>query len=398
MKVLKNDKIYLLHLVESFAVGGAEILLLHYIRSLGAKRYKHYVYSIGHDGAIRRKIEDLDVEVRIGPGRASIKNPIKFIVSLVILVRDLLGFIREKRIQVIQSHLSRANQLGVAIGKLTSIPTFPTVHNTAAFVDRRGVLDPRVHIIRTVDSVVYRIADRVVVVSHGIKEIVQQIYGLKDEKICVVRNGIILENSVVGVADFQGQVRIEPDSFKLIGVGALTYQKAFEVLVKAAAILVDQGFDNLLVLIAGEGEERAYLERLIEELGLHNHVRLLGNREDIISLLKASDIFIMPSRYEGLSLAMIEAMACGLPIIASDGPGLKDFINLEKNGLLFPIEDHQALAKCILRLANDRELRFRISHGARDTFKNEYDMRRNIKALDTLFRRHTANCSQLSGK
>ena len=87
---------------------------------------------------------------------------------------------------------------------------------------------------------------------------------------------------------------------------------------------------------------------------------------------------------------MIEAMACGLPTIASDAPGLRNFVNHEQNGLLFPVQDYKALAERILLLANDKRKRTGLSRGARQSFEREYDMRCNIKPLDRLFRRYAA--------
>ena len=390
MKRLEDDKIHLLHLVQTLGVGGAEVLLLHYISSLGTERYQHYVYCFGHDGPIKEKIDNLEVPVRMGPNLVSIKNPIKFGVSLFALVKDLLGFIRKRNIQIIQSHLGHANQLGIVVGKLARVPTFPTVHNTTAFVDRRTPWDLRVHLIRAVDAVVYRIADQVVVVSQEIKKIIQKTYGLKDSKVFVLRNGIVFWDSLVEPANLELEFHARQDTLKVIAVGSLTYQKALEVLVRAVAELVEQGLDNLLVLIAGEGVEHLHLEQLTRDLGVGNYVKLLGIRDDVISLLKASDIFVMPSRYEGLSIAMIEAMACGLPIVASDAPGLTDYIDHEQNGLLFPVEDHKALAERILQLAKDEKLRSALSRGDRESFERQYDMRRNIKFLDTLFRRYAS--------
>ena len=123
-------------------------------------------------------------------------------------------------------------------------------------------------------------------------------------------------------------------------------------------------------------------------MGGERYVKLLGLRHDVIGLMKASDLFVIPSRYEGLSIAMIEAMACGLPIIASDAPGLSAYIEQGYNGLPFPAEDHKALSKCIRRLADDNTLRKRLSQGARESFEKEYDMRKNIKSLDMLFRKY----------
>ena len=118
-------QIHILHLVRSMKLAGAEILLYEYIKSLGNARYRHYVYNFGHDGPVRLMIEALGVQVILGPKRASIKNPAKFFFRLVKLIRDLLVVIKIYGIQMIQSHLSHANQLAVPsreIRKNTCIP------------------------------------------------------------------------------------------------------------------------------------------------------------------------------------------------------------------------------------------------------------------------------------
>jgi len=383
----ENQKIHLLHLISSLKVGGAEILLLHYIRSLGTEHYIHHVYCFGNDGPIKEKIESLCVPVYMGPQQASIKNPVNFFFSILGLLKDLLGFIKKNRILIIQSHLAYANQLAVLAGKIAGISSFPTVHNTMSFVDKRSSFDPRVHIKKAVNAVVYRAADKVVAISQEVKEIIQDIFELDDSKVIVLKNGIIPGLLSLGSEHSGQKEQASSQKLKLIGVGSLTHQKAFEVLVRAAAKLVEQGFDDFLVRIAGEGPERDCLEHLILELGVKGNVRLLGVRDDVGALLRTSDIFIMPSRYEGLSIAMIEAMASGLPVIASDAPGLKDYIDQEGNGLLFEIEDHKALAESILLLANNKMLLEKLSKGARDTFESEYDIRENIKPLDTFFRK-----------
>jgi glycosyltransferase involved in cell wall biosynthesis len=369
-------------------MGGAEILLIQYIKSLGMEDYDHFVYCFGSDGPVREKIEALGVPVRMGKSLVSIKQPIRFAVRLLFLMRDLMKFIRSNRIQLIQSHLGHANQLAVAIEKLSGVPAFPTIHNTAAFLDRRPNWDPRVYIVKMVDAAVYRVADRILTVSQEVKEIIRQRFRLKNSKVLVLKNGIVFDDSLSERVNLEKEFLISKNTLKILAVGNLSYQKALEVLVRAVAELVTLGMHHIFVMIVGEGEDRKQLEKLILDLGLSNCVKLLGIRHDVIGLMKTSDIFVMPSRYEGLSIAMIEAMACGLPIIASDAPGLRNFIKHGQNGLLFPIEDHDALAKFIVELAEDRNLRVRLSQKARASFEMEYDMRKNIKSLDMLFRKY----------
>ena len=385
----RSHKIRLLHLVSSLIIGGAEVALLQYIQALGMEHYDHYVYSFGHDGPLRKKIEALGVPVYFGPKRASIKRPVKFGLSVVLLVRNLLNFLKNKRIQVIQSHLGQANQLALLVSKLSGIPAFPTVHSTNPFEDRRSKWDPRVYLIKTVNALIYRLASRVVTVSREIKDIMQKSYGLGDSKILVLKNGIVFKDNLAELGQIEKEFPGSTNKLKLIAVGRLVPLKCFDILIRAVAEIVNAGYD-VLALIAGEGEKRLSLEKLVRDLGVGCYVKLLGLRHDVIELMKDSDIFVIPSRYEGLSIAMIEALACGLPIIASDAPGLRDFINHEQNVLLFPVHDYKALAERILILANDKMKRAELSRGARQSFEREYDMRHNIKPLDSLFRRYAA--------
>ena len=222
-KLPKRKKIRLLHIVNSLRVGGAEVLLLHYIKALGIEEYDHFVYYFGPDGPIREKIESLGIPVYKGKNRGSIKNPIKFCFTLFVLLQNLLFYIKDKRIHVIQSHLREANQLAVVAGKLSGLPAFPTVHNTMPFLDRRSIWDPRVYIHKAIDAIIYRIADRVIVVSEEIKEIIRQKFRLKSSKITVIKNGIIFEDSLTEPVHLEKEFSIHKNTFKILAVGRLNY-------------------------------------------------------------------------------------------------------------------------------------------------------------------------------
>jgi glycosyltransferase involved in cell wall biosynthesis len=382
------DRIRLLHIVDGLKAGGAELLITHIIKALGTKHYKHYAYYFADDGPVRERLKAFGVPVYKGKTRASIKQPIRFGATLFDQMQELISLIRRKRVQVIQSHMGPANQLAVAVGKLSGIPVLLTVHTPAAFVDKRSPWDMRVYYNKAVNQFVYRAADRILVVSQEIKEIIQQNFGIKDNKLLLLKNGIVCDDNASNTLDFQKEFPCSANKLKIFAAGRLVSLKSFDILVRTIGEVINQGLNDLLLLIAGEGEERMRLEKLIQDLQMGDCVKLLGLRHDVMALMNASDIFVMPSRYEGVSLAMIEAMACGLPIIASDARGLKDCIMNEQNGLLFPVGDHKALAKCILRLANNKELRGRLSLGARKSFETEYDMRKNVKPLDMLFRKY----------
>jgi glycosyltransferase involved in cell wall biosynthesis len=161
--------------------------------------------------------------------------------------------------------------------------------------------------------------------------------------------------------------------------------KYYEILIKAAAKIIKKNIE-IFVLILGEGSERNMLEKLIAKLNLNNCVKMPGERKDAIYFLKGSDVFILTSKYEGLSIAMIEAMSHGLPVIASDAPGITRYINHGLNGLLFEVGEYRALAQHTVTLAKDKQLREKLSHGARKTFENEFDIKKNIQSIDAAFK------------
>ena len=140
----------------------------------------------------------------------------------------------------------------------------------------------------------------------------------------------------------------------VVGLGRLTHQKGFDLLIRAFATVSSRNPDWSLV-IYGDGEERPRLEVLIEELGLSSFVRLPGMTDDPIAALLSGDLFVMPSRFEGFPNVLLEAMACGLPVIASDcRSGPKEIIRNEVDGILVPAEDSMALAAAMHRLMNNK--------------------------------------------
>jgi len=381
----QEEQINILHLTNTLAVGGAEVLLLQYIKALGSKRYRHMVYFLYHDGPLRHQLENLGVMVHQGPAIASVKNPLRFIGSFAKLLKNILTVIEQNKPQIIQSHLGQANQLAVLVGKIVRLPVLTTVHNTMAFSDPRSTWDPRVFLNKLINLFTYRFSTRVIAISDEVRQIIQAKFRLPDAKIIVVKNGILFNKEEIPSIALEQEFPDTTGRLKIMAIGALTYQKSFETLILAARHLLDQGQKNFSILIAGEGVERPKLEKMIKDLHVGNHVRLLGLRHDVLPLLQAADVFAMPSRFEGLSIAMIEAMASGLPVVAANAPGLRDYVKDENNGLLFPIEDHAALGSCLTRLTKDNALRKRLSLGAQHSFKEEFDLAHNISPLEEAF-------------
>jgi glycogen synthase len=176
---------------------------------------------------------------------------------------------------------------------------------------------------------------------------------------CVIPNG-------VEPADFAGCPPEEGLGRYVLAVGRLVHQKGFDVLLEAFR---SERLAGLNLVLAGEGAERPRLEAQAERLGLGHRVRFLGsvNRERLASLLQGARALAFPSRYEPFGIALLEAMAAGVPAVAAASGGILEFARDGENALVVPPENPDALASALARIDVDLELRQRLSGGGRET-------------------------------
>jgi glycosyltransferase involved in cell wall biosynthesis len=168
---------------------------------------------------------------------------------------------------------------------------------------------------------------------------------------------------------------IENDKIVLINVGRQDFQKGHDLLVQSVALLPNSIKERIVVLIVGrEGNATSSLQRLIVEKKLEKTILFLGHRTDIPALLKMADIFIFPSRFEGLPGALIEAEAAGLPIICSHLPMMLEVVEPNQNALTFDINKIQDLTDALVLLINDANLRLKFGKNSRTLFEDRFQL------------------------
>ena len=304
--------------------------------------------------------------------------------KLLIGLWRLWGLLLRERFDVIETFTHDSNLLGLPLAWLARVPVRIATHRgkIEAFPRWRQVLHNL--LINT------RIAHTLIVVSEQTRQ--QAIEeGVWESRITVIPNAVKpLDTSSLNRAAIRKGLGLNEDDVFLLSIGRLTYQKGHEFLVQAMS-KVRSRFPNAKAGICGDGPLRLPLQAQIVEASLSGQVQLLGAWEDISPLLASAEIFILPSRWEGLSRALMEAMAAGLPVIATQVDGIKDLINDGVNGLLIPAEDAEALGNSILQLIDDTEMRNRIgaagqahvlqNHSVDDMCKKYYDfMLRRLQA------------------
>jgi glycosyltransferase involved in cell wall biosynthesis len=178
-----------------------------------------------------------------------------------------------------------------------------------------------------------------------------------------------------------------PHHAPIVGnVAALVPHKGQRHLIEAAALVVRQVPDARFV-IAGDGELRPALERQIKDHHLEKHVLLAGFRPDVLSLHKAFDLFVMSSVTEGLGTSLLDAMACGKPVVATTAGGIPEVVAHGETGLLTAPRDHEAMAEAIVRLLKDPELRTRLGAAGLARVRKRFSAERMVQQTLRVYQR-----------
>ena len=220
-----------------------------------------------------------------------------------------------------------------------------------------------------------RKADAVTVVHEALAEYLVEELDFPAERVTVIPNGVDTRRftPAAGTA-LRRELRI-PDDRCLVGsVGRLHPDKDPVNLVRGIAAMQGSTRQDLHAVIVGDGPCAPELERCIAELGLRDSVSLLGEREDIPELLRELDVFVLPSRTEGLPVALLEAMSCGLPVIATAVGGVPSALG--DGGLTVPPAEPRRLAEALERLCSDPALRRRLGENARRRAVERFDSER----------------------
>jgi glycosyltransferase involved in cell wall biosynthesis len=220
-----------------------------------------------------------------------------------------------------------------------------------------------------------RLAAHVAVSAHTADAIAAEA-GIARERMLVVRNGV--SEPATGRSDLGLPRPI------VGGMGRFDRQKGFDVLIDALAILRD-----ISAVVAGDGPERDALVRRVRDRSLTARVSIVPWTSDIGPFLRSLDLFVLPSRYEGLPLALLEAMATGAAVVAADVGAVREAVVSGKNGLLVPPDDASALAAGISRLLDDEPTRRRLGSQARVTWQSEFTAERMQRRYVDLFAKLT---------
>jgi glycosyltransferase involved in cell wall biosynthesis len=287
---------------------------------------------------------------------------------------ELVRLIRRVRPDIVHAHSSKTGVLARFAAALCRVPAIMFTAHGWAFKAEPGVKS-RAYLLA--DRLAARLTSRVICVSETERREGLAAGTCVEARTVVIRNGV--DASLFPVRQHADVARP-----RIVSLGRLKAPKDFPTLLAALALLRDVPFE---VVIVGDGPERGRLEGEAHRLGLSGVVTFAGERHDVPAFLGEADCFVLSSTSEGMPLSILEAMAAGLPVVASDVGGVSELVAEGTTGSLVPPSDPEALATALRPLLTDAGLRAQLGTNARAEIESNFDVSRVRREHMTLYRR-----------
>ncbi len=359
-----------LHILAALPVGGAETLLLASLKAADQHCVSYLVCSLSDKGPVGEEMERAGIDV-IPLGRMRHK---RFDVGIILRLCRLM---RHREVDIVHTHLYHAGRYGRIAAALARVPcvvaTFHNVYNTRRFKQH------------CFNWALGKGTDRVIAVSEAVKEHLVRYDHLDPASITVLPNGIDLrvfggQNGAIT----RRSLGVPSDAYLVGTVGRLEVQKGQIVLLQTMRELMTE-CPEARGLIVGGGSQEGTLRRVADDLGLRDRVIFTSVRRDIPDLLAALDLFVLPSLWEGLPLALLEAMASGLPVVATRVGGVPEIISDGSNGILIDPMRPDQLAAAIMRCRDDRQSAARMAEAGRRWVEQRGSIQAYNRRLEALY-------------
>lgn len=356
----------IVHVIDRLPPDGAERLIAEVLKNRSS-RYDYHVLCLVEGGLLRDEIEADGVPVTVLGRRSG--HDWKHALAL-------YKWFRQYKPKAVHTHLFTADAWGRTFAWLARVPgIFSTVHSTNAWKSR-------LHLV--VDRFLSRFSNAVIACTDEVKNAIEK-QGISSEKVISIANGVDLQRvEAATVVDVRAEYGIPNGSVVMALVGRLHEAKGHTDLLPVLQKL-HQNNKKFFCLFVGEGELEDSLKQQVQSLGLAKKVVFTGFRRDVIGILKAIDFLIMPSRWEGLPISLLESMACQSPVLASRVGGIPDVIEHGVDGLLFEQGNAFELESSLNLLIENSELRQKMAIAGLHKIHNKYSAASVAKAYEALY-------------
>ncbi len=365
-------KVRILHLIKSLGRGGAEMLLPETLKLHNQSAFEfHYAYFLPWKNQM---VESLGVN----GGRVICFNASNN-VALMMKVREVVRYVREHDIQLIHAHLPWAGILARLVGKICGIPVLYTEHNK----QERYHFGTRMMNLITMDYLTMVIA-----VSKDVAESVQKHKPHLRIPIRTILNGVstghfkkqnFVENEV------RKKFNIPPDAPVIGTVAVFRFQKRLDLWMKLAGKILQQ-VEGAHFIVVGDGPLKNELLKKRDALGLTNRIHMPGLETEVRPYLAAFDVYMMSSVFEGLPVALLEAMAMECPIVSTEAGGIKEVVLHGQEGFLCGVDEPEKLVGYACTLLQDADLRSKMGKKARVRVMEAFSMEKMVGELEGVYR------------
>lgn len=362
---MKSPRI--LYVITDLEVGGVPLHLLRLARHVRDAGSSVIVTSLRGIGPVGERMMDAGIEVRACNACCSADWRV---------FERLAAIIRDESPDLVHSLLFHANNAARAAAILAGFPRSRLICEIQTVeIERRWHL--------TVDRFTHRFSAVTVGNSPSVIEHLHTRAGIPRSRLRVIPGGVDAESIRAATPLARNELGVRDDEALLLWVGRLDPIKGLDVLISAVGRLRTRV--PVRLLLAGDGPLRRDVECQIASLSLGDVVRLLGRRDDVPRLLKSADVFVFPSRTEGMPNALLEAMLASLPVVTANVPGCRDVVAHERTGLLVPPDDPAALAAAVDRLLTDASLCRRLGDSACHFVNQHHTLPATASACQALY-------------
>lgn len=362
-------KINVYHLIWGLTPGGAEQQLATIVTGLDSEKYRVAVGCLSVRGEVADYLESNGIEVDFIKKRPGADY---------FGYRRLRALLARRKIDILHTHIFTANLWGRLAGKAAKIPVLIS-HEHSDFSLEKGTR-------RIIDRLLAYRTKKIIAVSEDLRKRIIFEEGILPDKVLTIKNGIDWGRMKPRHTrlEMRRALGISGENVLVGIVGALEPRKDHHTFLQAARIAVTLA-PELRFLVVGDGPMRDELEKEVLALHIKDFIQFAGLRSDIPDLLRALDIYVSSSTTEGISIALLEAMYMGLPVIATDVGGTPEVVRDDETGLLVPKSNPDIMAEMLVRLAGNPEERRKLGQAGYNLAVNEFSADSMVAKISDLY-------------
>lgn len=373
-----NEPLHIMHIQESLDIGGMENGIVNIANQRDKDRFAVSLCCINKVGSLADRINDNETKILCLHQKEGIS---------VALIFRLNKLFRENKVDIVHTHNFYSGIYGIIAARLAGVPII--IHGEHGTLVLTNPI--RIYVMIFLSLFV----DKFFTVSSELRNDFLKKTGVSSNKIAVLVNGVDTKRFRVDITNTQLRDSLKIPSRNLIfgSIGRLVPVKNYQLLIQAKKRMDIAGL-NTSCIITGSGPSRKNLELFARDIG--TEVLFLGERNDIPNVLAMLDLFVLTSLSEGMSNTILEAMACGKPVIATRVGGNTELIEERKTGLLFSSNNLEELVIALLECINNREFALQLGHFARQTVEQKFSLNAMVKNYEQAYLSLAKNKGMLS--